>query len=118
MQVNPLVTGHWKMERCALGTDRRIQRKAAVTSAFALRCIFQVHGDVLERVKVFKYLERLLAQDDNNVQAVHHQIPKARAIWAHVSQVLQGEKATPCIAAMFYKAVVQSVLLYGSKHLT
>jgi hypothetical protein len=115
MQVNPTFTGHLKTESCTLGTDRRIQRKAAVTSALALRCTFQVHGDVLERVKVFKYLGCLLAQEDNNVQAVHHQIHKARAIWARVGQVLQGENATPCIAAMFYKAVVQSVLLYGSK---
>jgi hypothetical protein len=67
MQVNSLVTGHWKTESCTLGTDRRIQRKAVVTSALALRCTFQVHGDFLERVKVFKYLGHFLAQDDDNV---------------------------------------------------
>jgi hypothetical protein len=88
MQVSPLVTGHWKTESCALGTDRRIQREAAVTSALALRCTFQVHGDVLERVEVFKYLGCLLAQDGNDMQAVHHQICKARPIWACVGQVL------------------------------
>jgi hypothetical protein len=31
MQVNPRVTGHWKMESCSIGTDRRVQRNAAVT---------------------------------------------------------------------------------------
>ncbi len=88
MQVNPLVTGHWKTESCALGTDRRIQRKVAVTSTLALSCTFQVHVDVSERVEVFKYLRCLLAQDDNDIQAVRHQIRKARAIWARVGQVL------------------------------
>jgi len=29
--------------------------------------------------------------------------------------VLRGENAAPCVAAKFYKAVVQSVLLYGRK---
>ncbi len=64
---------------------------------------------------MFKYLGRLLAQDDNDIQDVHHQIRKARAILACVGQVLQGENATPRVAVMHYKAVVQSVLLYRSE---
>ena len=72
-------------------------------------------GDVLEQVKVFKYLGFLLAQDNDNIQAVRQQIHKARGIWARVSQVLRGENATPRVADKLYKAVVQSVLLYGSK---
>ena len=61
MQVNPVVKGHWKTESISIGMDRRVQRDAAVALALALRCTFQVHGDVLERVKVFKCLGRLLA---------------------------------------------------------
>jgi hypothetical protein len=40
---------------------------------------------------------------------------KARAIWARVGQVLTAENTPPKVSAMFYKAIVQSVLLYGSK---
>jgi hypothetical protein len=76
------------MESCLIGIDRRVQCNVEVTSALALCCTFQVHGDILERVKVFKYLGCLLAQDDNNVQAVHHKICKARAVRAHIGQVL------------------------------
>jgi hypothetical protein len=115
MQTDPAVRGHWRTESCSIGTERRVQREAAVTSALALRCTFTVHGDVLERVEVFKYLGRLLAQDDDDVQAVRQQIRKARGTWARVGQVLRGENAAPRIAAKFYKAVVQSVLLYGSE---
>jgi hypothetical protein len=64
---------------------------------------------------VFQYLGRLLAQDDGDVQAVRQQIRKARGTWARVGQVLRGENAAPRVAAKFYKAVVQSVLLYGSE---
>ena len=66
---------------------------------------------------MFKYLGCLLAQDDNDVQAVRQQIRKAWGTWARVGQVLQGENAAPRVAAKFYKykAVVQSVLLYGSE---
>ncbi len=36
-------------------------------------------------------------------------------MWARVGQVLYVENATPQVTAKFYKAVVQSVLLYGSE---
>jgi hypothetical protein len=51
---------------------------------------------------VFKYLGRLLAQDDDDIQAVRQQIRKAWGIWARVGQVLRGENTTPCVAAKFY----------------
>ncbi len=57
----------------------------------------------------------LLAQDDDDVQAVHRQIRKARGVWARIGQALRGENTSPRVAAKFYKAVVQSVLLSGSK---
>jgi hypothetical protein len=115
MQVNPQYTGHWKTESCSIGVERLTQPKAAIDSAIALRCNVKVHGEVLEKVEVFKYLGHLLAQDDDNVQAVRLQIRKAWGVWARVSQVLRAENTAPRVAAKFYKAVVQSVLLYGSK---
>jgi hypothetical protein len=115
MQVNLWFTGHWETESYAIGTERKAQRKAAINSAIALCCTFKVHGEVLEKVKVFKYLGRFLAQDDDNVQAVRLQIQKSRGVWTCTGQVLCTENATPRVAAKFYKAVVQSVLLYGSK---
>ncbi len=81
----------------------------------ALRHQFTIHGDVLERVEVFKYLGRLLAQDDNDAQAIRQQLRKAQSVWARVGQVLRGENVGHRIAAKIYKAVVQAVLLYGSK---
>ena len=80
MQVNPWFTGHWKTESCAIGTEQKAQRKAAISSAIVLCCTFKVHGEVLEKVEVFKYLGRLLAQDNNNVQSIPFQIQKARGV--------------------------------------
>ncbi len=81
----------------------------------ALRQQFTIHGDVLKRVKVYKYLGRMMAQDDNDAQAIRAQLRKACATWARVGKVLWGENTSPTIAAKFYLAVVQAVLLYGSK---
>ena len=40
---------------------------------------------------------------------------KARATWARVGQVLKSENVSPFVAARFYQAVVQAILLYGSE---
>jgi hypothetical protein len=115
MQVDPRYPRHQYTKECQVGVEWKKQREAAVTLALALRRQFSVHGDVLEQVEVFKYLGCLLVQDDDDIQAIHAQLRKARATWACVWQVLRAENIPPCIAAKFYKAVVQAVLLYGSK---
>jgi hypothetical protein len=115
MQVDPRYPRHRFTKECQVGVERKKQREAAVTLALALRQQFSVHGEVLERVEVFKYLGRLLAQDDDDTQAIRAQLRKARSTWAHVGQVLRAENVPPRVVAKFYKAVVQAVLLYGSK---
>ena len=115
MQTNPRYPAHINTKECRVGTERRHQRDMAVQSALALRQQFTVHGDVLERVEVFRYLGRLLLQDDNDIQAVRSQLRKARGTWARVGQVLRKENTPPWVSAKFYRAIVQSVLLYGSK---
>ncbi len=87
----------------------------AISSALALRQQFPVHGEVLERVEVYRYIGRMMAQDDNDIQAVRLQLWKARATWARVGQVLRSKNVTPSVAARFYQAIVQAILLYGSE---
>jgi hypothetical protein len=66
-------------------------------------------------VEVFKYLNRMMAQDNNNLQAVRHQLHKARGMLARVGQVLRSKNVTSRVAAKFYKAVIQAVLFYGNE---
>ena len=74
-----------------MGVEERQQREVAVTSTLALRQQFSVNGEALEleRVEVFKYLGRLLAQDDDDIQGIRAQLRKARGTWARVGQVLR-----------------------------
>ncbi len=95
--------------------ERHHQWDMAVHSALALREQFAVHRDVLEKVKVYRYLGRLLSQDNNDVQAVRSQHCKVHGTWARAGQVLHRENAPPGTSAKFYKAIMQSVLLYESK---
>jgi hypothetical protein len=90
MQCNPRYPRHIHSQLCQMGADRRTQRDSAITSALALRQLFYVKGEVLEKVESFRYLGRILAQDDEDVRAVRSQIKKARGTWARVGQVLQA----------------------------
>ncbi len=70
---------HSFLKECQVGVKRKQQWEAAVTSALALWQQFNVNEDVLEWVKVFKYLGCLLAQDDNDILAIRAQLQKAHA---------------------------------------
>ena len=67
---------------------------------------------VLERVEVFKSLGRLIAYDDADTQAMRSNLRKARGCWA---RVLRAEHVTARTCGMFYKAIVQAILLFGSE---
>jgi hypothetical protein len=84
MQVNLQYPHHPYTKECQRGGKKGQQREGAVASALALQQQFSIRGDVLEWVKVFKYLGRLLLQDDNDVQTIRNQLRKAWATWAHV----------------------------------
>ncbi len=56
-----------------------------------------------------------MAQDEEDTQAVRAQLRKARGTWAQVGKVLRGENAPPTVAAKFYLAIIQAILLYGSE---
>ena len=64
-------------------------------------------------MEVFQYLGWRLSYDDNHIQAVLGNLKKARGCWARISRVLRTEKASSGVCAMFYKATVQAVLLFG-----
>jgi hypothetical protein len=115
MQCNPQYLRHIYTQVYLLGAEQRTQRVLGHLAALALRKLFHVEGEVLEKVDLFRYLGRILAQDDDEVWAVRHQIKNAHGIWVKVRQVLTVDNTPPKVSAKFYKAVMQSVLLYGSE---
>ncbi|KAL7523505.1 hypothetical protein ACHAXR_000213, partial [Thalassiosira sp. AJA248-18] len=100
---------------CREGTKRRVQREAAVSAAQSLDLVFTAYDVELEKVKVFKYLGRLLAYDDNDMRAVRINIKKARKSWRILPRLLRAESISPQVCGMFYKAVVLAILLFGSE---
>ena len=75
--------------------------------------VITIRGVPLGAVQIYQYLGRLLACNDNDWPAIQTQLKKARSRWGSLSRILVREGATPRVSGMFYKAVVQAVLLYG-----
>jgi len=108
-----LAAGHHRSQLCRDGAQRVRQRNAAEDARLAREVVFSIHGEPLESVSVFTYLGRPLSSTDDDWPAIYKNISTARKRWARISRVLAREGADPGVSAMFYKAVVQSVLLYG-----
>ena len=119
MQVNCFTQArwesHWKTAACRQGNEKRLQREAWKKAARAMDVKFYAYGQELERVELFKYLGKLTSNDDKDIQAIRNNLKKARRTWARMSNVCRSENVPPKTAAIFYQAVIQSVLLFGSE---
>ena len=106
---------HYVTALCLDGVARREQHAAAERAHLSLSQTFTAYGKSLERVEVFKYLGRFSAYDDNDAQAVRGNLKKARGVWSRISRIIRAENASPRTCGIFYKATVQSILLFGSE---
>ena len=71
-------------------------------------------------VTSFQYLERVILEADNdwpevvrNWTAVVMNLSGARAVWKRMPIILSREGAEPWVSGIFFKAMVQEVLLFG-----
>ena len=63
----------------------------------------------------FKYLGQVLTAADDDWVAVVGNLRKARKSWAGIEMILGWEGVRPRILGVFFKTVVQAVLLFGSE---
>ena len=76
----------------------------------------QIDGNNIKRVNEFKYVGRILDDNDNDLKAIENQLTKARAVWRRIGKILKKRRADSNIRIMsvFYKVILQTVLLYGA----
>jgi hypothetical protein len=116
MQVADDGDAHKATATCRKWTADRINRKNEVAYKKTIaETVFFVNGNPIENVKEFRYLGRVLRNDDSDLAAVERNLSRARGVWAQFSKVLCRKGANAKQMATFYKAVVQSVLLFGSE---
>ena len=72
-------------------------------------------AEYIEGVDNFKYMGRILERSDKNCLAVLWDVGKYCRVWNRLGKLLRREGADPRVSAMFYRAVVQPVLLLGEE---
>jgi hypothetical protein len=105
---------HQKTATCRKARGRRTHEEMQDKQADAEEVKFTVYGKELERVGEFKYLGRVLADDDDDTASIVGNIKKARQRWNCIANILKREGANAKTMAKIYMAVVQAVLLYGA----
>ena len=113
MHVKLSASRHRTSQTCREGQVRSAQRDARERVRQARERVFRVNGVPLQRVDVFKYLGRPLASTDSDWPAINGNLAKARKRWGMIRRVIAREGADARVSGYFYKAVVQSVVLYG-----
>ena len=108
------VTHHQKTATCRKARGRRTHEVMQDKQAKAEDAKFVVYGKELERVGEFKYLGRVLADNDDDTKCIEGNIRKARARWNCIANILKRDGANAKCMAKIYMAVVQAVLLYGA----
>ena len=66
-----------------------------------------------EGVAMFKYLGRPLYKTDDDWLALGRNIMRVRSVWGEMGTIIQQEGSDPRVAEMFYRAVVQAILIYS-----
>ena len=112
---NSLKGRHVTIAQCAKGVEQKILRLVAEEMRESMVRSFQAYGRPLETVTSFKYLGRIMTASDNDWLAVVGNTRKNRKSWVCLTRILRREGAIPRVSGMFFKAVVQAVLLFGSE---
>ena len=117
MQVSPnsMQRGHRFSAVCNMLARQREQARRLRACTEAQNTRFSALGSELGKVHEFRYLGRILTERDSDMPALYRNLTRARQRWAQLSRLLVREGATPRVSGNFYKAIVQSVLLFGSE---
>jgi hypothetical protein len=111
----PKLAEHRGNRLCRKAQERREKRTMEEKNRTADWVEFSVNGTGIEKVGSFKYLGRILSEDDNDWPAIRANIQKARQRWGQIARILAREGASTKVMGYFYKAIVQAVLLYAAE---
>ena len=63
-------------------------------------------------VTSFRYLGRVILAADDDWLSVVRKLSRARAVWRRMTRILSTEGVETQVSGLFFKAVVQAVLLF------
>ena len=106
---------HRIMTQCNRGAERKRQRLAAEEERLVTDRTFSAYGIPLDMVTPFKYLEWVISATDDNWSVMVRNLSQAKKFWIRMSRILIREGAAPRVFGLFFKAVIQAVLIFGEE---
>ena len=108
---------HFQSSTCQRFAVRRDSiRRQRAQDLIAQNVSFTINGRAIEQVPRFKYLGRILDEEDDDSHALRSQLAKARKTWGRFSHVLRSQGVRPRVRGYFYKAVIQPYCSTALKH--
>ena len=109
---------HKKSDKCHKSTERRLRKRYVEMAESCGEMESGLDGggrdERVENVTIFRYLRIPLDQTDDDCPAVRQNIMRARSVWGRLGTLLRQKGTEPRVSAIFYRAVVQAIALYGS----
>ena len=106
---------HPATAQCTRGVERERRRLAEAETRESSERAFEAYGEPLENVTTFRYLGQVLTAGDDDWLEVVGKLGKSGKSWGKLSRILIREGAYPKVSGIFYKAVVQAVLMFGAE---
>lgn len=103
---------------CQTGIDHLQQLQTKETTHRSCEQVFTINDQPLTSVVIAKYLGQPLASVNNGWLALHQKLKPPQSLKAMGAGLSCIDGATPAIMGMFYKAVVQAILLYDCENWT
>ena len=106
---------HKRTAKCKKGAERKGWRLAEEEEMAVTSRAFRDYGRTHEMVPSFEYLRIVLSAADVDWTEVIINLTKARLVWRRMTKILIREEDRLQVSRFFLKAVVQSLLLFGTE---
>ena len=97
------------------GVEKKRQRLAAEEAMAVASRTFSAYRRTLEMVSSLKFPGRVLWAADYDWSALIRNLTKVRVVWRRMWRILSREGAMSRVHGFLFKAVAQSVLLFGTE---
>ena len=109
----PLNGQHTTTSQCDKGEERKQRRLIAEDMRAITARTFQAYVTSLNSVTSLKYLGHIMTASDDDCPELVGNLHDLRKSWSRFLMILRREGANPRVSEMFFKSVVQTVLLMG-----
>ena len=103
---------HRRMAHCTWGAERKRQQLLAEEEREVTARAFSSYGSPLEMLTSFNYLGRVISEADNDWTVVVSNLSWEKKVWRRMLRIISREGVAPQVSGVFFKAVIQAVLLF------